>query len=165
MDELAFGEVEVAIRDDDLLLVDLATRAGLAGISGDRRPRRCHLDGRGRSTIDHRYRGWLSALRSRQRTRSSPSLRIAKRVADRLSQTSLYRPDLDLFVETVAGDVASYGLFWLDSVTGVGFVEPMRTEHGHEGLGLGRHVLACGLERLAALGATRLEVNYEIGNQ
>jgi hypothetical protein len=30
MDELAFGEVEVAIRDDDLLLVDLATRAGLA---------------------------------------------------------------------------------------------------------------------------------------
>ena len=41
----------------------------------------------------------------------------------------------------------------------------MRTEEGHEGKGLARHLLLSGLERLARLGATRLKVYHEIGNQ
>jgi RimJ/RimL family protein N-acetyltransferase len=86
-------------------------------------------------------------------------------VAARLAETTLYRPDLDLSIETAAGDVVSYGLFWFDPVTMVGMVEPMRTEEGHEGRGLARHLLLSGLDRLARLGAARLKVYYEIGNE
>ena len=56
-------------------------------------------------------------------------------VAARLAQTSLYRPDLDLSIETVAGDVVSYGLFWFDPVTGSGWwsrCEPRRATRGRD---------------------------------
>jgi ribosomal protein S18 acetylase RimI-like enzyme len=85
-------------------------------------------------------------------------------VAERLGQCSLYRPELDLFVEGPDTTVVSYGLFWLDPVTGVGLLEPMGTDEGHRRLGLARLVLATGLNRLADLGASRLKVNYEVDN-
>ena len=53
-------------------------------------------------------------------------------VAQRLADTSSYRPDLDLAVTLDEGDVVAYALFWLDPVTTRGFVEPMRTEAPHE---------------------------------
>jgi predicted N-acetyltransferase YhbS len=79
-------------------------------------------------------------------------------VAARLQQCSLYREDLDLFVLAPDGGVAAYGVFWADPVTGVGLVEPMRTEAPHEGQGIASHVLAVGLSRLVGLGCTRLKV-------
>ena len=85
-------------------------------------------------------------------------------VAERLAECTLYRPDLDLYVEGPDGDAASYGLFWFDPVTKVGLVEPMRTEDAHQRRGLARCVLAAGLERLAALGSRRLKVSYEAAN-
>lgn len=81
----------------------------------------------------------------------------------RLRQCSLYRADLDLMVEAPGGEVAGYGLFWADPVTGVGLVEPMRTEAVHQGRGIASHLLAAGLERLAAHGCTRLKVSNDIG--
>ena len=85
-------------------------------------------------------------------------------MAVRLAQTSLYRSDLDLCIRDTDGEVAAYGLFWYDPVTGVGLVEPMRAEDAHQRRGLAGHVLREGLARLAALGATRFKVSYELDN-
>jgi predicted N-acetyltransferase YhbS len=84
-------------------------------------------------------------------------------VAERLAQCSLYRPDLDLFVLAPDGEVCAYGVFWPDLVTGVGLVEPMRTEEPHEHRGIASHVLATGLSRLAATGCARLKVGSDGG--
>jgi RimJ/RimL family protein N-acetyltransferase len=162
--ELSLADVEVAVRDDDPLLIHLVTDAGFA--AKEARSAATWMDSHDRPPIARIPAGYR--LSDRTHAADLPhhfAARSGLGVAERLSQTSLYRPDLDLFVESTAGDVASYGLFWFDPTTKVGFVEPMRTEHGHEGLGLARHLLASGLERLAALGATRLKVNYEVGNQ
>jgi GNAT superfamily N-acetyltransferase len=90
--------------------------------------------------------------------------RSGAHVADRLEETPLYRPDLDLYVEGPDGDAAGYGLFWADPVTGVGLVEPMRTEDAHQGHGVAGHVLTSGIERLAAAGCTRMKVTYLASN-
>ena len=81
-------------------------------------------------------------------------------VAERLAECSLYRPELDLAVYTSDGEVVAYGLFWSDPVTGVGMVEPMRTEDVYQGRGLARHVLTAGLDRLAADGCETFMVSY-----
>lgn len=82
----------------------------------------------------------------------------------RLKQTSLYRPDLDLAIYDAGGAVAGYSLFWHNPATGVGVVEPMRTEDGHQQRGLARHLLTAGVERLTRAGATRIKVAFEPGN-
>ncbi|QYG92139.1 GNAT family N-acetyltransferase [Iamia sp. SCSIO 61187] len=85
-------------------------------------------------------------------------------VEDRLRQTSLYRPDLDLVVHDRHEGVAAYGLFWYDPVTATGLVEPMRTEADHRRRGLARHILTTGIDRLAAAGAERIKICFEPGN-
>ncbi len=85
-------------------------------------------------------------------------------VEARLRQTSLYRPDLDLVVHHDDGEVAAYGLFWLDPQSATGLVEPMRTEDAHQRRGLARHVLTAGLDRLARAGAERIKICFEPGN-
>jgi ribosomal protein S18 acetylase RimI-like enzyme len=82
-----------------------------------------------------------------------------------LRECSLYRDDLDLAVYAPNGEVAGYGLFWADPITGVGLVEPMRTEDLYQRRGIARHVLTSGLERLAAHGCLRLKVSYMTDNE
>jgi predicted N-acetyltransferase YhbS len=83
---------------------------------------------------------------------------------ERLLQTSLYRPDLDLVVHDAHNNVAAYGLFWYDPVTATGLVEPMRTEDDHQRRGLARHVLTAGVDLLAGAGADRIKIVYQPGN-
>ena len=83
---------------------------------------------------------------------------------DRLRQTSLYRPDLDLVIHGDHDNVAAYGLFWYDPATATGLVEPMRTEDAHQGRGLARHVLTSGIDLLAAAGAERIKICFEVDN-
>jgi GNAT superfamily N-acetyltransferase len=92
-------------------------------------------------------------------------------VDQRLRETPLYRPDLDLVVmcdgtdpDGAAEQVAAHGLFWYDEVTATGVVEPMRTLDGHQRRGLARHVLTTGIDRLAAAGATRISIAFEPDN-
>ena len=85
-------------------------------------------------------------------------------VEQRLAQTSLYRSDLDLVIYDANGEVSAYGLFWYDSETGTGVVEPMRTEDDHQQRGLGRHILTSGIHLLAEAGAERISINYEPDN-
>jgi predicted N-acetyltransferase YhbS len=82
----------------------------------------------------------------------------------RLRQTSLYRPDLDLVVHDQHGNVAAYGLFWHDPVTATGLVEPMRTEDDHQRRGLARHVLTAGVALLADAGVERIKIVYDPEN-
>jgi ribosomal protein S18 acetylase RimI-like enzyme len=91
--------------------------------------------------------------------------RNGEQVEARLRECSLYRPDLDLAVRGPEGDVAGYALFWADPVTGVGELEPMRTEDAYQGRGIGRHLLAVGLARLRAAGCSRLLVAHMEGNE
>jgi RimJ/RimL family protein N-acetyltransferase len=83
---------------------------------------------------------------------------------ERLRQTSLYRPDLDLVVHDEHEDVAAYGLFWHDPVTATGLVEPIRTEDDHQRRGLARHVLTAGVALLADAGAERIKIVYDPEN-
>ncbi len=157
------GDVEVTVRDDDPAMVALVTGAGFTAT--DRRGGTTWMDAADRPETAPLPDGYRLADRAGAGDRPHHMIRRSgTEVARRLAQTSLYRPDLDLFIETGSGEVVAYGLFWLDPVTEVGLVEPMRTEEGHEGKGLARHVLLSGLERLVALGATRLKVSHEIGN-
>ncbi len=82
----------------------------------------------------------------------------------RLQQTSLYRADLDLVIHDGNGDVAAYGLFWHDPTTGVGIVEPMRTNDGHQGNGLARHLLTTGIDRLAHAGSDCIKICFDPDN-
>lgn len=79
-------------------------------------------------------------------------------VATRLGECSLYRPELDLCIRDAAGNVAAYALFWLDPLTQVGLIEPMRTESAFQRQGLARHLIAEGVTRLRALGAQSIRV-------
>lgn len=85
-------------------------------------------------------------------------------VEQRLRQTSLYRPDLDLMVLDGHDRPAAYGLCWYDPTTATGLVEPMRTEDAQQRRGLARHVLAAGLDRLAQAGAQRIKICFEQDN-
>lgn len=85
-------------------------------------------------------------------------------VERRLRETSLYRDDLDLVVLAPDGTIAGYALFWHDPVSSTGLVEPMRTEDAHQRRGLARHLLTAGIERLAAAGARRIKICWEIDN-
>ena len=82
-------------------------------------------------------------------------------VEARLRQTGLYDPHLDLAVLAPDGSVAAYSLFWNDPVTGVGIVEPVRTEDVHSGRGIAYAMISAGLDRLASAGATRLKIGWE----
>jgi GNAT superfamily N-acetyltransferase len=163
IDSLDGRPVELAIRDDDAPLAEAATRAGFA------------------RTDEVYVPTWLPAGAQPPATAIAPGFTLTDRtdaggrphhlarrngsqVAERLAECSIYRPDLDLCAYAPDGEVAGYCLFWADPVTGVGLVEPMRTEDQFQGKGLARHVLTAGLNRLAAVGCRQLKVSYMAGN-
>lgn len=114
--------------------------------------------------ISHLPPGYRLLSRADALVRPYPlAARNGARVERRLRQCSLYRPELDLMVAAPDGQVAGYGLFWADPVTDVGLVEPMRTEQAHQRRGIAAHILAAGLDRLAARGCRRLKVSNDIG--
>lgn len=119
-----------------------------------------------RPTVPQLPEGFELTPRSDDATRPHHMIaRNGELVAERLAECSLYRPELDLAVYAPNGRLAAYGLFWADTVTGVGLVEPMRTEAGYQRIGLGRGVLAEGLDRLARAGCVRFKVSYLVGNE
>jgi GNAT superfamily N-acetyltransferase len=135
-----------------------ATSASLSVVSAwlaaDARPEisRLHEDYRLCSRVDTRLRPHHMVHRS------GPD------VEARLHQTSLYRPEFDLFVLDSRDSVAAYGLFWFDPQTATGLVEPMRTEDGHQRRGLARHLLTAGIDLLAEAGAARIKLCFRPDN-
>jgi GNAT superfamily N-acetyltransferase len=163
LDRLGAVPVEMTVREDDTVLVDAAPAAGLAPTAEV--AVETWMDVGDRPAVADLPPGFTLRARSDEPHRPHPMIgRNGERVAERLTECSLYRADLDLAIYDPDGDVAAYGLFWPDPITGVGLVEPMRTEHRHQGRGLGRCLLTAGLERLAGHGCIRLKVSYLVGN-
>jgi ribosomal protein S18 acetylase RimI-like enzyme len=153
-------DVSMVIRDDDPIRITEAERAGFVARDGSyviawmdpaRRPAVPPLPVG--ITIEPYHGGPHHMVK-----------RSGDQVAARLAECSLYRADLDLAVRD--GDtLAGYALFWADPVTGVGLLEPMRIEDGYQGRGLGKALIAEGMDRLAAAGCTRLKVSWEPANE
>jgi GNAT superfamily N-acetyltransferase len=164
MDMLTDAAVDVAVRDDDpitglLLSENGFAPAGPAAVT-------CTLPAADRPRVGKLPPGYR--LKSRAIQPRTPHHMVARNgvhVAQRLLECSLYRPEMDLYVETNDGDLAGYGLFWADPVTRVGLVEPMRTEEAHQGRGLAGHVLTTGLDLLTRHGCTQLKVTYMEDNE
>jgi predicted N-acetyltransferase YhbS len=159
--ERASPAVEFPVRDDDAAAIDTLREAGWlpsgeklvsSWLAAGDRPRV--------PALPPGYR-LISRASAPDRTHHLVA-RNGPDVAERLSQCSLYQPELDLMVETPDGRVAGYGLFWADPVTHVGLVEPMRTEDEFQRRGIASHVLAAGLDLLAARGCERLKVSNDI---
>jgi hypothetical protein len=161
MAELTPATVEVTVRDDDTTMIEALAAAGFTATGETGTSSWLNrADRPGVTPLPVGYR-----LLSRAETADRPHHMIARNgphVAARLAQCSLYDPELDLLVQAPDGNVVAYGLFWADPVTGVGLVEPMRTEEWHWRKGLARHVLTTGLQRLAARGCTRFKVSSGI---
>jgi predicted N-acetyltransferase YhbS len=159
IDGLGLEVVEVLARDDDVELLDLLAVTGFA--PGDERSGTTWMDAADRPVVAGLPEGFVLVDRDNTTTRSHPMRRRSgEGVEARLRQCSLYDPALDLAVETAAGEVAGYALFWFDPVTKVGLVEPMRVEDAYQRRGLARALLTNGLDRLALRGARRLKVGY-----
>jgi GNAT superfamily N-acetyltransferase len=164
LDRLGSVSVEMTVRKDDTVLVDAAPAAGFAPTAEI--AVETWMDVGDRPAVADLPPGFTLRARSEEPGRPHPMIgRNGEYVADRLVECSLYRAHLDLAIYDPDGDVAAYGLFWPDPITGVGLVEPMRTEDRHQGRGLGRCLLTAGLERLAGQGCTRLKVSYLVGNE
>jgi GNAT superfamily N-acetyltransferase len=155
--------IEMRIDDDDSGLVEAVTAAGF--VPTDERDVTTWMRADERPEPPRPPDGFRVAARTQLADRPHHMRRRnGEHVAERLAECDLYDPELDLAVLDPDGKVAGYALFWADPVTGVGLVEPMRTEDGYQGRGLGRLLLATGLDRLAARGCTRLKVSYIPGN-
>lgn len=158
-----FGAIELEVdRADDVLREVLAGHGfaikedGLVEmwLAADARPEI--------STLHEGYR-----LSSRLDTMLRPHHMISRSgpdVAQRLLQTSLYRPELDLLILDRDDNHVAHGLFWYDPETATGLVEPMRTEDDHQRRGLARHVLTTGIDLLVDAGAERIKICFEPGN-
>ncbi|OGN74356.1 MAG: hypothetical protein A2X25_05550 [Chloroflexi bacterium GWB2_49_20] len=82
----------------------------------------------------------------------------------RFMQSPVYRPENDLVTVSPEGRFASFCLLWPDPVTRVGLFEPVGTHPAFRGRGLGKAVLAAGLQRLHDLGMTQTSVCVESDN-
>jgi GNAT superfamily N-acetyltransferase len=151
--------VDVLARDDDVELLALLADTGF--VAGDERSGITCMDARDRPDVAGLPEGFVLVDRAGASTGPHPmQRRSGEGVEARLRQCSLYDPALDLSVETGEGKTAGYALFWLDPVTKVGLVEPMRVEAAYQRRGLARAMLTAGLDRLAKRGALRLKVGY-----
>jgi predicted N-acetyltransferase YhbS len=163
--EFAAGQrshgLEMFVHDNDVSLLDLALGSGftmsdeLLGTSwmdADHHPQVTQVD------------GYAIVDRTESSDRPHPMIsRNGESIEQRLQQCSLYDPTLDLTVENASGTVAGYALFWFDSTTLVGLLEPMRVNDDFQRRGLARMLLTNGLDRLARKGSRRLKVGFGTG--
>jgi ribosomal protein S18 acetylase RimI-like enzyme len=157
----ASGPLEVLVRDDDPVLRDLVETSGLTpGEHGAQ----TWMDAADRPVVRPLPEGFTLVDRvGRAGTPHPMRERNGDQVGDRLAETPLYDPALDLAVETADGELAAYSLYWHDPTTGVGLVEPVRVEDAFQRRGLARAMITAGLERLAERGATRLKIGFSSG--
>ena len=155
--------IESIVRDDDENLIGVLTDAGF--VKTDETDATTWLDAARRPEPTAPPEGYRLLDRSETADRPHHFItRSGEGVEERLQQTSLYDPTLDLLVVDDADGVAGYVLFWFDPVTNTGLVEPVRTEEGHERRGVARHILTTGIDRLARRGAERIKVNFQGDN-
>jgi predicted N-acetyltransferase YhbS len=158
IDRHGLDRIDVLAGDDDAEF--LALLAGAGFVAGKGEFGITWLDAGERPAVAALAEGFSLVDRAQSTTTHPMRRRNGDGVEGRLQQCSLYDATLDLAIETPAGDVAGYALFWFDPVTRVGLVEPMRVEDAYQRQGLARVLLTAGLDRLSKLGARRLKVGY-----
>jgi predicted N-acetyltransferase YhbS len=159
VDALRLETVEVLARDDEVELLGLLAASGF--VAGAERSGITWMSAADRPDVAALPEDFVLVDRAQAKTSPHPMRRRnGEGVETRLRQCSLYDPTLDLAVEASGGQVAGYALFWLDPVTEVGLVEPMRVEAPYQRRGLARALLTAGLDRLAKRGARSLKVGY-----
>jgi ribosomal protein S18 acetylase RimI-like enzyme len=82
----------------------------------------------------------------------------------RVMASPTYRPELDLVIATADGTITGFTIIWFDEVNRIGLFEPVGTHPDHQRRGLGRAIMAEGLRRLTALGATKAFVSTGLDN-
>lgn len=157
--ELRAGRVDIAVRDDDTLMRALLHEAGFE--PSKKADTSTWMDAADVPVPLPLPDGFRLADRTSADDQYHLVARNGPDVEERLRQTSMYDPELDLAIWGPNGDVVGYGLFWFDPVTLVGLVEPMRTEDAYQRRGLARALLVAGLHRLAWRGARRLKVSHK----
>lgn len=75
-----------------------------------------------------------------------------------VQRVPLYRHDLDLVAVAGDGEFAAFCTLWFDPVTASAAFEPVGTHPAHQRRGLGKALMAEGLRRVHALGATLVTV-------
>ncbi|HEX4491357.1 MAG TPA: GNAT family N-acetyltransferase [Acidimicrobiia bacterium] len=165
LDTFASKPTEMEIRGDDRALIDAASAAGF--VATDEVHVGTMMPASARAPMTALPDGFVVSSYAERADRPHHMVaRSGEHVAARLGECAVYRPDLDLcIVETATDAVAAYGLFWADTVTGVGLVEPMRTEDAFQGRGLASAVLRAGLDRLAEAGCSTLKIYFVKGNE
>jgi ribosomal protein S18 acetylase RimI-like enzyme len=74
------------------------------------------------------------------------------------------RDDVDLVVESATGEIASFAVFLVDSVTGLGELDPVGTRSAHQRRGLSKAVLLSGLNYLKGNGLHSAVVRTGVEN-
>jgi GNAT superfamily N-acetyltransferase len=152
--------LEVLARDDDAELLGLLAAAGFAAT--EESSACTSLAPEARPPVAPVPAGYVLVDRTQRAGTVHPmAARNGEQCEERLRMTSLYDATLDLSIETLDGDPAGYALFWLDPVTGVGQLEPMRVFDDHQRRGIARALLTEGLDRLASRGALRVVVGFD----
>ena len=146
---------EIAVREDDQALIGRLMARGFTSI-GDPSPI-MWMDTANRPPVLEPPEGFRIVDRASQPADGHP---MGSEVQARLQECSLYDPTLDLAMIAPDGQVAGYGLFWADLVTGVGMLEPMRVNEACQRHGLAKTLLASGLDRLAHKGIQRIKVTF-----
>ena len=99
----------------------VAAELSAAGFGPDGQPGvvSCWLEASRRPAVPALIPGYRLRSRADAPDRPHPlAARNGAQVEQRLRQCSLYRPELDLMVEAPGGQIAGYGLFWANPVTG-----------------------------------------------
>lgn len=154
--------LEILVGDDDEQLIDLLNDRGFqpeqvdatAWMAADEAP-----------DIADLAEGYSLQSRASNGSPTHPFELMTTQVEHRLSETSLYRADLDLTVIDEQGKGAAHALFWFDPTTRVGLIEPVGTAEAHRGKGLASHLLTAGIHALVAAGSERITVSWELDNE
>jgi GNAT superfamily N-acetyltransferase len=75
-----------------------------------------------------------------------------------VQRAPLYRRDLDLVAVAPTGEFAAFVTLWYDELARTAAFEPVATHPDHQRRGLGKAMMAEGLRRVKALGATQASV-------
>lgn len=162
--EQGFDEIELEVSQGDVVMREVLRSHGFA-LSDEGFIAEAWIEAKARPAVSPLHDDYRLLTRSDRVglphhliRRSGPD------VAERLLQTSLYNPELDLLIVDQNDGHAAHGVFWYDPETRNGMVEPMRTEDDHQRKGLAGHILTTGLDCLAQAGAERIKISYEPDN-
>ncbi|MGF1504248.1 MAG: GNAT family N-acetyltransferase [Anaerolineae bacterium] len=83
---------------------------------------------------------------------------------DQVMRQPGYDPALEQVVVAPDGTFAAFCIVWLDAGNKVGLFEPVGTHAAHQRMGLGRAIMAHGLDLMRQRGMQRAQVGWEMDN-